>query len=44
MESDENTQVRVTKEVRLRLHKMKDPGMSYNDVIESLIRGASNGN
>lgn len=41
MESDENTQIGVKKDTRLKLHKMKDPGMTYNDVIELLIRGAS---
>lgn len=38
MNQDENTQVRVTKETRLKLHKIKKPGMSYNDVIEELLK------
>jgi hypothetical protein len=44
MEPEENTQIGVKKETRLKLHMIKEPGMTYNDVIERLLVLRSNDN
>lgn len=40
MSSDTKKQIRVTEEQRALLHRLKDPGESYSDVLGELIEKA----
>lgn len=37
MKENADTAVRVSKETRLKLYKLKEPGQTYDDLINKLI-------